>query len=399
MAGLFVGIAGVLAASRLSSAQPVGGMGLELEAIAAVVIGGTSLQGGKGSIVGTMIGALIVAVLTNGLRVTAVPQEWQSVVVGCVILVAVYIDMLRRKERSNDTIHAHSPRISGNSIAYTDRQSAAMRETGVASMNTRRAVTVAAIVAAGSAGCSDAKDDAAASSGDKKPYVALISKGFKHQFWQSVKAGAEQAGKDFNVTVTFEGAQEEGNVEQQIQLLQTVLDKHPDAVGFAAIDSQAAGPLMQQAKTEQDPRHRLRLRRRQRRAGFHGVDRQPRRRGGSRQAHGRPHRPRRQDRHGGARPDQRHRRAAPRRIQGLHGEERAEHQDRRHPVQRRPAQGHRPGQGDHRRQPGPQGPLRLQRGRGHRHRARRPGARHHRQTQDRRVRLRAKTRSTRSTAA
>ena len=97
MAGLFVGIAGVLAASRLSSAQPVGGMGLELEAIAAVVIGGTSLQGGKGSIVGTVVGSLIVAVLTNGLRVTAVPQEWQSVVVGCVILVAVYVDMLRRK--------------------------------------------------------------------------------------------------------------------------------------------------------------------------------------------------------------------------------------------------------------------------------------------------------------
>jgi len=97
MAGLFVGIAGVLAASRLSSAQPVGGQGLELEAIAAVIIGGTSLQGGRGSIVGTMIGALIVAVLTNGLRVTAVPQEWQSVVVGCVILVAVYVDKLRRK--------------------------------------------------------------------------------------------------------------------------------------------------------------------------------------------------------------------------------------------------------------------------------------------------------------
>ena len=97
MAGLFMGVAGVLAASRLSSAQPVGGQGLELEAIAAVVIGGTSLQGGKGSIIGTVIGSLIVAVLTNGLRVTAVPQEWQSVVVGLVILVAVYLDMLRRK--------------------------------------------------------------------------------------------------------------------------------------------------------------------------------------------------------------------------------------------------------------------------------------------------------------
>jgi ribose transport system permease protein len=97
LSGLFVGLAGVLAASRLSSAQPVGGMGLELEAIAAVVIGGTSLQGGKGSIIGTVIGALIIAVLTNGLRVTAVPQEWQSVVIGCVILVAVYFDMLRRR--------------------------------------------------------------------------------------------------------------------------------------------------------------------------------------------------------------------------------------------------------------------------------------------------------------
>jgi ribose transport system permease protein len=97
ISGLFVGIAGVLAASRLSSAQPVGGQGLELEAIAAVVIGGTSLQGGKGSIIGTVVGTLIVAVLTNGLRVTAVPQEWQAVAVGCVILVAVYVDMLRTK--------------------------------------------------------------------------------------------------------------------------------------------------------------------------------------------------------------------------------------------------------------------------------------------------------------
>jgi ribose transport system permease protein len=97
LAGVFVGIAGVLAASRLSSAQPVGGMGLELEAIAAVVIGGTSLQGGRGSMVGTVVGALIVAVLTNGLRVTEVPQEWQSVVVGLVILVAVYLDLLRRR--------------------------------------------------------------------------------------------------------------------------------------------------------------------------------------------------------------------------------------------------------------------------------------------------------------
>lgn len=96
--GLFVGLAGVLQASRLNSAQPTGGMGIELQAIAAVVIGGTSLSGGKGSISGTVIGAMIMAVLTNGLRIISVPQEWQSVAVGIVILLAVYLDQVRRSK-------------------------------------------------------------------------------------------------------------------------------------------------------------------------------------------------------------------------------------------------------------------------------------------------------------
>ncbi|MDQ6422450.1 ABC transporter permease [Paenibacillus sp. LHD-117] len=96
--GVFTGIAGILMASRLNSAQPALGMGYELEAIAAVVIGGTSLSGGKGTIVGTVIGALIMSVLTNGLRILSVPQEWQTVVVGFVIFLAVYADILRRKK-------------------------------------------------------------------------------------------------------------------------------------------------------------------------------------------------------------------------------------------------------------------------------------------------------------
>jgi ribose transport system substrate-binding protein len=121
-------------------------------------------------------------------------------------------------------------------------------------MNRRTITAVVGVIAVALAmgGCGRSNANGGTNS-DKQPYVALISKGFKHQFWQSVKAGAEQAGKEFNVKVTFEGAAEEGNVEQQIQLLQTTLDKHPDAVGFAAIDSQAAGPLMQQAKTDKIP--------------------------------------------------------------------------------------------------------------------------------------------------
>ena len=68
------------------------------DALTVVIIGGTSLSGGKGSIVGTLIGALIISTLNNGLQIMSIPQEWQNVILGCVILVAVYTDILRKKE-------------------------------------------------------------------------------------------------------------------------------------------------------------------------------------------------------------------------------------------------------------------------------------------------------------
>jgi ribose transport system permease protein len=97
LAGGICGIAGLLIASRLNSAQPALGLGYELDAIAAVVIGGTSLAGGRGSVLGTIIGALIMSVLLNGLRILSVAQEWQTVVTGLIIIAAVYADMLRRR--------------------------------------------------------------------------------------------------------------------------------------------------------------------------------------------------------------------------------------------------------------------------------------------------------------
>jgi ribose transport system permease protein len=84
----------------LDSAQPQIGAGYELQAIAAVIIGGTSLLGGRGSIIGTIIGALIMSVVINGLRILSIQTEWQSVVVGIVILVAVFADSLRNKKRT-----------------------------------------------------------------------------------------------------------------------------------------------------------------------------------------------------------------------------------------------------------------------------------------------------------
>lgn len=96
--GIFSGLAGIIIASRLDSAQPALGAGYELDAIAAVVIGGTSLSGGEGTILGTIIGAFIISVLTNGLRILSVAQEWQMVVTGAIVIIAVYADTLRRRQ-------------------------------------------------------------------------------------------------------------------------------------------------------------------------------------------------------------------------------------------------------------------------------------------------------------
>tara|TARA_Y100000296_G_C5169628_1_gene256572 strand:+ start:1436 stop:2437 length:1002 start_codon:yes stop_codon:yes gene_type:complete len=98
--GAICGIAGLIIASRLNSAQPALGQGYELDAIAAVVIGGTSLSGGTGTILGTIIGAFIMSVLVNGLRIMSVAQEWQTVVTGIIIILAVYLDILRRRRRA-----------------------------------------------------------------------------------------------------------------------------------------------------------------------------------------------------------------------------------------------------------------------------------------------------------
>ncbi|HBG01592.1 MAG TPA: ribose ABC transporter permease [Firmicutes bacterium] len=98
LGGFFYGVAGIVMASRLNSAQPSLGVGYELEAIAAVVIGGASLSGGNGTILGTIIGAFIMSVLTNGLRILSIPQEWQTVVIGAIVILAVYTDILRRRK-------------------------------------------------------------------------------------------------------------------------------------------------------------------------------------------------------------------------------------------------------------------------------------------------------------
>jgi ribose transport system permease protein len=99
VSGLLSGLAGIMSASRLYSATGMLGNGYELDAIAAVILGGTSFTGGIGTIVGTLVGALIIAVLNNGLTLLNMSYFWQLVVKGLVIIAAVTIDRLRRRNR------------------------------------------------------------------------------------------------------------------------------------------------------------------------------------------------------------------------------------------------------------------------------------------------------------
>lgn len=92
-----------------------------------------------------------------------------------------------------------------------------------------------------------------ADGGEKQPYVAIVSKGFQHQFWQSVKQGAEKAADEFDVKITFEGPETESQVDKQIEMLRAALDKKPDAIGFAALDSQAATPLLKEMEEKDIP--------------------------------------------------------------------------------------------------------------------------------------------------
>jgi ribose transport system permease protein len=98
VAGALSGLGGLLLAARLNSAQPTAGTGLELDVIAAVVIGGASLAGGAGSVSGTLVGALIIGVLRNGLNLLDVSSFWQQVVIGAVIAIAVMSDTLRKSK-------------------------------------------------------------------------------------------------------------------------------------------------------------------------------------------------------------------------------------------------------------------------------------------------------------
>jgi ribose transport system substrate-binding protein len=122
-------------------------------------------------------------------------------------------------------------------------------------MTTRRlgAALTAATLALALAACGNDDNNASGGSGGDKPYIAIVSKGFQHQFWQAVKKGAEDEAAKEGATITFEGPPTEQDIETQMSMLNTALAKHPKALAFAALDSKAAAPALEQAKSDNIP--------------------------------------------------------------------------------------------------------------------------------------------------
>ncbi|GAA1322590.1 ABC transporter substrate-binding protein [Leucobacter albus] len=113
-------------------------------------------------------------------------------------------------------------------------------------------VASAALVLAGCSGNGDGAAEGGGEGGDEM-YIAMVSKGFQHQFWQAVKTGAEERAKELGVRITFEGPAAETEVDAQLQMLQTAIDKQPDAIAYASLDPEACVPYLDKAKAANIP--------------------------------------------------------------------------------------------------------------------------------------------------
>jgi ribose transport system permease protein len=223
LSGLFAAAAGIVLASRLSSAQPQAAQGYELDAIAAVVIGGASLAGGVGKASGTLIGALILAVLRNGLNLLSVSAFWQQVVIGVVIALAVLLDTVRRK--AGATPAGATPAGGGNP--------------GKQALTYLLAAVVAIAVVASMSFLHKDSDSAA------QRKVGLSLSTLNNPFFVQIRQGAEQEAKRLGVDLTVTDAQNDAS--QQANQLQNFTSSGLSTIVVNPVDSDAAGPSVRSA--------------------------------------------------------------------------------------------------------------------------------------------------------
>lgn len=229
LSGLFAAAAGIVLASRLSSAQPQAAQGYELDAIAAVVIGGASLAGGTGKASGTLIGALILAVLRNGLNLLNVSAFWQQVVIGVVIALAVLLDTLRRKAGA-------TPVAAGASSGGKGKQAATYALAAV--------VTVAVVGATSFL-------HSGGSSAAANPKIGLSLSTLNNPFFVQIRAGAQAEAKKLGVDLTVTDAQNDAS--QQANQLQNFTSSGLDAIVVNPVDSDAAAPSVRAADKARIP--------------------------------------------------------------------------------------------------------------------------------------------------
>ncbi|WP_221352768.1 ABC transporter permease/substrate-binding protein [Streptomyces beigongshangae] len=226
LSGLFAAAAGIVLASRLSSAQPQAAQGYELDAIAAVVIGGASLAGGTGKASGTLIGALILAVLRNGLNLLSVSSFWQQVVIGVVIALAVLLDTVRRKAGA-------TPVTSGAGGA------AGLKGKGPQAVKYGLAVVLVAAVVGGLSLFNNG------SSSSANPKVGLSLSTLNNPFFVQIKAGAQAEAERLGADLTVTDAQNDAS--QQANQLQNFTSEGVDSIVVNPVDSDAAGPSVRSA--------------------------------------------------------------------------------------------------------------------------------------------------------
>lgn len=218
LSGLFAAAAGIVLASRLSSAQPQAAQGYELDAIAAVVIGGASLAGGTGKASGTLIGALILAVLRNGLNLLSVSAFWQQVVIGVVIALAVLFDTVRRKSRSTPVATGASGGGDRRKQAFT--------------------YVLAAVVAAAIVGATSLLHSGSSSASTQKVGLSLST--LNNPFFVQIRAGAQAEAKKLGVDLTVTDAQNDAS--QQANQLENFTSSGLGAIIVNPVDSDATGP-------------------------------------------------------------------------------------------------------------------------------------------------------------
>ncbi|MFF9569060.1 substrate-binding domain-containing protein [Streptomyces sp. NPDC014685] len=228
LSGLFAAVAGIVLAARLTSAQPQAAQGYELDAIAAVVIGGASLAGGVGKASGTLIGALILAVLRNGLNLLSVSAFWQQVVIGVVIALAVLLDTLRRK-------------AGAGAVAAPGGSSAAPGSPGSGRGGAVKFAVAALCVAVVVGGVS--YFNSGSSGGGTKVGMSLST--LNNPFFVQMKAGAQAEAEKAGIDLTVTDAQNDAS--QQANQLQNFTSSGMKSIIVNPVDSDAAGPAVRGA--------------------------------------------------------------------------------------------------------------------------------------------------------